>query len=449
MSEVAARAAMNRMNLREVALAAQFASNLESDLSLMARADAEVEAAKFMDRRADMCEAFGFKAVQQDKPFAFANGIAIIPIQGSLINRFGGSYGYVTGYNFVRRQLALAMADDDVKAIVYDVNSYGGEVSGCFELGDDMYAARSIKPSVAVVDANAFSAGYALASSAGKIVLTPSGGAGSIGVLAMHMDVSKALESFGVKVTFIHFGDHKVDGNMYEPLSKEVKADIQKGVDASGAKFVAFVARNRSIDPQVVKDTQARTYRAEEALSLGLIDTIAAPDKAVQVLFDELSGSVSTTAKKDDQMTIAATQPGAPDQATQDAAAAATQAAALKAASDKAAADARVAERARVSGITGCEEAKGRTGLANHIAMNTDMPVDEAKAMLAAAPAEQTAAAGASAFVAAMEQTGNPNVGNAADGGTGQPGANAELEAANRILGAQTAVTGAKFELVK
>lgn len=448
MSDHAARAALSRMNLREVAIAAQFAPSLEQDLSLLASCDPEKEQAKALERRGELCEAFGFRTTSQDKPFAFADGVAIIPIQGSLINRFGQSWGFVTGYNFIRRQLALALADDDVKAIVFDVNSYGGECAGCFELADDIFASRELKPSLAVIDSNCYSAGYALASAATKVVCTPSGGAGSIGVVAMHMDVSQALDKFGIKITFIHFGEHKVDGNAYEPLSKEVKADIQKSVDKSGATFVNVVARNRSMDAGKVKDTEARVYRAEEAQSLGLIDTVASPAQAMQVLFDELSGSVSTTAEKDDQMTTAANQPGTSDQATKDAAAAA-QATAVREASEQAAKDARVAERARVAGITGCDEAKGRKALADHIAMNTDMSVDDAKKMLAAAPAEQAAAAGAAAFVNAMEQTGNPNVGAAAEGGGGQPGANADKEAANRILGAQTAVTGAKFDPVK
>ena len=119
-----------------------------------------------------------------------------------------------------------------------------------------------------------------------------------------------------------------------------------------------------------------------------------------------------------------------------------------QAAIEKAAADARVAERARVAGITGCEEAKGRTSLANHLAMNTSMSVDEAKAILAAAPAEASTTpgktAGANPFKQAMDADKHPNVGaDAGEGGGGEQDESAS--AAKSILAAQAAATGRKF----
>lgn len=440
MSEYAARQALERMNLREVAIAASY-TMLGNDLHQLAAAKTEEQQEKWLAyRRQELCEAYGFNTSEQRKPFAFANGMAIIPIVGTLINRFGSSYGWITGYNFIRRQLALALADEDVKGIILDVNSYGGEAAGCFELSEEIFLARGKKPIMAVIDSNCYSAGYALASGASKIICTPSGGVGSIGVVAMHVDMSKALAEFGYKVTFIHFGDHKVDGNPYEPLSDEVKASIQKSVNQSGEKFVSLVARNRNIDAAKVKDTQARVYRAEEAKDLGLIDTIATPTEAVQVFFDELTGSVQQPGKED-AMSTAENQP---DAAAQAAAAATATATANATAIANAQAEARKAEKARVSGIMGCDEAKGKSKLANHLAMNTDMSVDEAKAMLAVAAAEvvQQNSSGNS-FTEAMDRSNNPEVG--AEGGGGGGEGNGGESAAARILRSQQAATGLKL----
>lgn len=440
MSDTAARAALERMNLREVAVAASY-STLASDLRQMAATEPEEAQKKFMEhRRTELCAAYGFEESPQRKPFAFSSGVAIIPVSGSLINRFGQSYGFVTGYNFIRRQMTMALADEDVKGIVLDVNSYGGEAAGCFELSADIRKMRGTKPIIAVIDSNCYSAGYAVASAADKIVCTPSGGAGSIGVVAMHVDMSKMLKDYGVEVTFIHFGEHKVDGNPYEKLSPEVKKDIQKGVDKSGEMFVALVATNRNIDAAKVKATEARVYRAEEAQELGLIDTIATPSEAMQVFFGELTGSNQQLKKEDAMSASTEATPGATNaaQATQQA----TQAAPDTAALEKAASDARVAERARVAGITGCDEAKGRSTLANHLAMNTDMPVEAAKAVLAASPAEAAAAAPAATanpFKQAMDAGTHPNVGASASDGT-------ELTAAQKILQAQAGYTGVKHD---
>lgn len=430
MSDTAARAAMERMNLREVAVAPVYAT-LASDLQQMAATDPEAAQVKFMEqRRTELCEAYGFSSAKQEKPFAFANGVAIIPFSGSLINRFGQSYGWVTGYNFISRQLALAMGDDDVKLIVGDFNTYGGEAAGCFERSDEIFALRGKKPMIAVVDSNCYSAGYALASAFDKVYCTPTGGVGSIGVVAMHVNMGKMLDKWGIEVTFIHFGAHKVDGNPYESLSPAVKKNIQTGLNKSGKAFVNLVARNRDIAAEKVEATQAACYRADEALSLGLIDAIATPSQAVQVYFDELSGSIQPSETEDEMSDNAENKPGATDQAN----AAAAQSAAVQTAT----AEARTAERARVSSIMSCEEAKGRTALANHIAMNTDMTLDAAKAMLsasAAAPAEAPKAA-ADPFKAAMDGGNHPHVGADAPAG-GEP-----VNKAAAILGDYKAAGG-------
>jgi len=417
MSEAIARSALSRMHLREVALASSY-TGFVADLQQLASTKTEDGNKAFLDRRAEMCAAYGFNQVEQKKPFAFANGIAIIPVSGTLINRFGGSYGWVTGYNFIRSQVLLASQDDDVVGIVLDVNSYGGEAAGCFECSDSIYELRSTKPIIAVIDSNAYSAGYALASGASKIILTPSGGAGSIGVVAMHVDMSKALADWGLKVTFIHSGDHKVDGNPYEPLPDDVKADLQAGIDKSRNAFVALVARNRGLDAKVVFDTEARCYRAEDALALGLIDAIASPSQAVQAFFDELTGSKLQSTNKGTSMSTKATDTGPAN--TQNAATA-----------EQSANQARLDERARISGIQSCEEAKGRESLATHLAMNTEMSVDSAKAILAAAPKQAATAAPAvvNKFEAAMDTSGGPNVEAEGAGGKG-----AETESLSAII---------------
>lgn len=438
MSDFAARAALARMNLREVAVAAHYTS-LGADIQHMASTKPEEAQAAFMDRRSEMCAAFGFNAPEQRKPFAFANGMAIIPVSGTLVNRLNWAYSSVTGYNFIRSQINAALADDDVRGIVLDINSYGGEAAGCFELAADIRAARAIKPVMSVIDSNAYSAGYAIASAGSKIVLTPSGGVGSIGVIAMHVDMSKALADYGYKVTLIYEAEHKADGNPYEPLPDDVKASIQKSIHTAYGMFTALVAENLGMDEQKVRDTKSRIYRADEALSLGLIHAIATPNQAVQAFFDELSGSTLQLRNEGVSMTTATEKPGAEQQA-------ADQAAAVQ----KAASEARTAERARVAGITGCEEAKGRTALANHLAMNTEMSVEDAKGVLAAAPAEQTKASPSNAFKEHMDASKHPNVGS--EGGEGDKAEGSQGEGASlvtRILGAQAQATGVKLDKSK
>lgn len=417
MSEHVARSAISRMHRKVVAVAPEYADNLAADLQLLSKADAVKEEAAAMDRRVQLAANYGAPQ-EQRKPFAFANGVAIIPVHGTLINRFGSSWGFVTGYNFVRQQTAMAAQDPDVTAIVYDINSYGGEVAGCFECAADIPALAAGKPTMAVVDSNAYSAGYAMAAAADKIVVTPSGGAGSIGVVATHVSYEQMLAEAGIKVTFIHAGKHKVDGNPYQDLSDDAKAAIQADVDASYDVFVGWVGKRRKKSEKDIRATEARTYSASEAMSLGLIDAVATPQAALQAFLGELSGSTSSTRKKEDTMSEA-NKPGA-TQTAPDLTAAVAQA--LQ------------AERTRMAGIKGCDEAKGREALAEHLAFNTSMSVDEAKAILAAAPKTDAKAAAGNPFKAAMDADKHPQVG--ADVGQGdEPKGAQRLLAAARMAG--------------
>jgi len=436
MSEYAAREALARMNMREVAVAPLY-TGLVADLQRMAATDPKAGQELFLARREELCSAMGFGSTQQRKPFAFAEGLAIIPVNGTLINRFNGSYSSVTGYNFIRSQVVAAMNDDEVKGIVFDVNSYGGEASGCFECSDFLFGLRGSKPMLSVVDSNAYSAAYAIPSATDKIVLTPSGGAGSIGVVAMHVNMAAAIAQWGYEVQYIFSGKHKVDGNPFEALPDDVRAKLQMGVDKGREAFANLVDRNRGLKAGSAKATEAQTYRADDALSLGLIDEIAAPHEAVMSFLRGLSGSKLQPSKKGQSMSKEDTGP-ANDTAS----------------ADKAAADARVAERARIAGITGSDEAKGREPLANHLALNTDMSVDQAKGILAASPKQDAKEAPAKAdapkatgnpFKEAMDAAKHPNIG--ADGAQG--GGGEQLSLAQTILRDSAAATGRKYESAK
>lgn len=422
----AARTAMNRMNMKAVLVAPQYAT-LASDMREYADADEGLEEASYEKRKLlDVPQAYGFAPSTSDKPFSFSNGVAIIPIHGTLLNRFSYSWGFATGYQFISRQLQAALDDDDVTLIVFDCNSGGGEVAGCFELCDLIFASRTEKPSLAMVDSACYSACYALASSASKVVTTPSSGAGSVGVVAMHVNMGEFYKSMGIEVTYIFAGDHKVDGNPFEALSKEVKADVQASVDKSYAKFTAMVARNRGLTTQAVVATQARCYDADDALSLGLIDAVQTPTLAVAAYLDELTGSDETMEKIN--MSTTEQTAGAATVVPPAAAAAAPDTAAI-------AADARKAERTRMAAITGSEEAKGKSKLANYLALETDMTAEQAvKALTAAAPeVTTTASKGDATFAAHMDKDAHPGVGadDSGDGG-GQ-----KMSKAERVLKAQ------------
>jgi signal peptide peptidase SppA len=217
--------------------------------------------------------------------------VAVIPVEGTLVQKLESvrPYSGMTGYDGIRQAFGAALEDPEVRAIVLQINSGGGEVAGCFDLVDAMYAARGVKPVWAILSENAFSAAYAIASAADRIIVPRTGGVGSIGVICMHVDWSRALEGAGLTVTFIHYGDRKVDGHPEVPLSPEALADFQADIDAMGELFVQTVARNRGLDANAVRATQAGCFLGDKGVAKGLADAVMAPDVAVQALLATLS----------------------------------------------------------------------------------------------------------------------------------------------------------------
>ncbi len=233
-------------------------------------------------------EYFSRKA-RKDSGYDVLEGIAIISVYGTLVQKLGTlrPYSGMTGYDGIRRVFLTAVNDPEVKGICLDIDSPGGEVAGCFDLVDLIYAERGKKPIHAILSENAFSAAYAIASAADKIYVPRTGGVGSVGVIVIHCDWSQHIKDDGLKVSIITYGNRKAESNPYVALSDEAKAAIQHDVDEMGRLFVSTVSRNRGLSETVIRNTQAACYLAAEGVQMGLADVVASPDVAFQELMKE------------------------------------------------------------------------------------------------------------------------------------------------------------------
>lgn len=209
--------------------------------------------------------------------------VAVIAIEGTLVHKgkFIGQSSGETSYEGLQAQVRRARRDPSIRAVVFEVDSYGGEVAGAFDTAD-MIAELSVeKSTLAILTDDAYSAGYLLAAAARNIVLPETGGVGSIGVIAMHADYSAKLEKDGVKVTVISSGAHKADGHPAAPLSTDTLARVQARVDASRDMFAAAVGRYRGsrLTKEAALATEALTYRGAEAVAAGLADGVGRPSE--------------------------------------------------------------------------------------------------------------------------------------------------------------------------
>lgn len=389
-----------QLDLRAVA-AAMHAGEIPVEMFTTRRIDAEDERAPFADQRGRA----GYNNV---------DGVAVISAAGALVHRtrFDADSTRLLGYNDLAAAAERAMADTDVHAVLLAFDSPGGEVQGAFEFHDRLRALRGIKPLIGIADGLAASAAYLAAAALDEFAVTKTGYAGSIGVVMRHVDFSAALAQDGVRVTHIYAGDHKVDGNQFEPLPAAVRADLQAEVDGLYQMFVDAVAAGRRMDPDAVRKTQAQTYRGPAAVAAGLADRISTTDQLIAELAALRARSypvgqpARATAQQED-IHMSTTAPAGNDKTPATPAAAGFSQADLDRARAEGVEQGAQAERTRVGAILG-HSAAACAPLALQC-ITTGLTIEQSTAILGAAPAPAPAAAG-NAFAAAMGAVGNPDV---------------------------------------
>ncbi len=199
---------------------------------------------------------------------------AIIPIHGILTKKpeaFDDFLG-MTSYEKIQEEIEEALEDEKVEIILLDIDSPGGEVNGVFDLADFIYESRAKKRIVALANDDAYSAAYAIASSAEKVFVSRTSGVGSIGVIASHIDQSGFNEKCGIKYTTVFAGSRKNDLNPHEPMTSESLESLQKEVDRLYEMFVQLIARNRGLSIEKIRSTEAGLYFGERAIEIGLAD---------------------------------------------------------------------------------------------------------------------------------------------------------------------------------
>ena len=216
---------------------------------------------------------------------AQTGAVAVLGVYGTIIPRgdmLVESSGAVSTTRLAAN-LRAALADPAVGAIVLDISSPGGAVQGVEELAAEIYAAREVKPIVAVANHLAASAAYWIGTAANELFVAPSGEVGSIGVFAAHQDFSRALEKDGVTVNLISAGKYKTEANPYQPLTEEARAAIQARVDDYYNAFTKSVARSRGVSVADVRDGfgEGRVVGAAEAVQLGMADKVGTLDDAI------------------------------------------------------------------------------------------------------------------------------------------------------------------------
>lgn len=199
---------------------------------------------------------------------------AIIPVYGVIGQHLSlEEIEYFNGCDVGMVGKWLDMADRaEIENVILDFRSPGGTITGVPELAKKVARLASERNVVAFSDSLMTSAAYWFASQANTIYLTETARAGSIGIYALYMDVSRALENTGVKVNAISAGDQKLAGAPFRAMSETERARFQARVDKTWGEFKAAVSAGR----RGVKDEdmQGQVFDGREAVAAGLADGV-------------------------------------------------------------------------------------------------------------------------------------------------------------------------------
>lgn len=210
--------------------------------------------------------------------------VGVVKVAGSLVQGRAGWMRYFgqTGYDDIRHALVVALQNPSVGSILLDVSSNGGHVAGVHELAQVIKRIDKVKPVISYTGSDMKSAALWLGSSARQIFVSPTAEYGSIGILQLHAERSKALEEEGIKVTVIRAGAKKAMATPYEPLSKEAREDMEAKAAELYDVFLGHICdcRNVSISTGDAKFGQGVTFIGKSGVPTGLVDKVGGFEEA-------------------------------------------------------------------------------------------------------------------------------------------------------------------------
>lgn len=195
---------------------------------------------------------------------------AVIPVHG-ILGKHLTSLDMISGgcdLDTVSAMIDVALADAEVKKLIFDFRTPGGAVTGIPELADKI-AAITTKKTVAFSDSECCSGGVWLASQCQYSYVTQSASVGSIGVWCAYLDLSRQMKNQGEEMQAIWAGKYKLMGAYWKPLSDEEKAMLQADVDKIYGQFKNAVNARREVPDQYM---QGQIFDGEQAVEAGICD---------------------------------------------------------------------------------------------------------------------------------------------------------------------------------
>lgn len=299
------------------------------------------------------------------------DGVAIIPVTGPLFrhaNLLTAICG-ATSYELLAQDFNKALSNPNIKAIVFDIDSPGGEVNGCSELADMIYNARGQKPIIAYASGSCCSGAYWIASACERIEASDTAILGSIGVVSIYKKDDE-------KQKCIEIVSSQSPNKRPNIETDEGKAKIQAHIDALAEVFINKVARARDVSPKEVIQNfgGGDVFVGQNAVGIGLADKLS----SLEVIISDLNQTENTFMNEKIEVS---------------------------------ALDIKAVERQRMADVLTAEVAKGKEATAQMLLAKTDLDAADILAVLETIPT-----VAANPLAQAMANIKNPVITPASDG---------------------------------
>lgn len=199
--------------------------------------------------------------------------IAVITLRGLISTGVGGNVGD-SMVDDLRWQLEQAREDDDVRAVVLEVDSPGGEVTASDMIYHAVVATRARKPVVVYMESLAASGGYYVSCGGKYLMANETSITGSIGVIIQTLNYEQLFNKIGLAAVVFKSGQFKDMLNGARAITPEEREYVQSFVMKTYEQFLGVVARERNLPPDGLRNgiADGRILSGRDALADRLID---------------------------------------------------------------------------------------------------------------------------------------------------------------------------------
>lgn len=246
-------------------------------LALMAEASSQSEAEK-----PKLLRFTKYMRVPSPKPRLAENRIAVVFADGAI--QSGKSSDGVIGSETVVEQLRKARRDDNVKAVVFRINSPGGSALASDVIAEEVRLTSLEKPIVASFANVAASGGYYIGAKCDRIFAQPNTITGSIGIFAILFNAEATMNNeLGITFDAVETNRSANFANPFFPMSEAEERLLQKYVERGYGSFIDVVREGRGFEDSVAVDriAQGRVWSGEAALDINLVDEVGDLNAAI------------------------------------------------------------------------------------------------------------------------------------------------------------------------